>query len=214
MVHMHWSYLLQTAFIGLGILLLAEYGYRRRWWRGEGARKLVHIMVGVFAATWPWYLDWLEIRLISITLVVGFVVCMRLKLFQSLGSIERLSYGEVLFALMIGGVTLITQAKGIYAAAVLHLAVADGLAALIGTRFGKSTRYAVFGHRKSVVGTGAFFVTSLVILTGWNIGAHANAPVLLLAGLALGAAILENVGVYGSDNVLVPTYVAVFLCTM
>lgn len=203
---MHYLDLVIAGLIGLLTLLAAEYGYIKKWWHGEGARKFVHIVVGIQVAVWPLYLDWFEIRLISIALTIGFIICMRLKVFQSIGAVERLSYGEVLFALAIGGLTLVTDSRAIYAAAILHLSVADGLAALMGIQFGKKTRYKVFGHTKSVVGSGTFFLASVLILSLYGCISSAISLPWIVGG-ALVATILENVGVYGLDNILVPVFV-------
>ena len=208
---MHYFDLMIAGFIGLLTLLVAEYGYRRQWWRGEGARKLVHITVGVQAAVWPLYLDWFEIRLISIVLTIGFIVCMQLRLFQSIGTVKRLSYGEVLFTLMIGALTLVTDSAATYAAAMLHLSVADGLAALIGQRFGRGNRYKVFGHTKSIAGSGAFLLTSLIILTAYSFIAPPGLAWWAVLGGAITATILENIGTFGSDNILVPAFIIAML---
>ena len=197
--------------LGLATLLVAEFGFKKHWWRGEGARKLVHIVVGCQVAVWPLYLDWNEIRMISIVLAIGFVVSMRLKKFQSIGSVARLSYGEILFTLIIGGLTLVTDSPSIYAAAILHLSLADGMAALMGLRYGRMTGYTVFGARKSLVGTLAFFVVSMTILTAYAV----IAPVgLSIPQIVLGSAIaagLENIGVLGLDNLLVPSFIVGYL---
>ena len=208
--HMHYLDLFIAGLAGLLTLLIAEYGYIRKWWQGEGARKFAHIVIGVQVAIWPFYLDWFEIRLISIVLTIGFIVCMRLRVFKSIGAVDRLSYGEVLFALAIGGLTLITQSHAIYAVAVLHLSVADGLAALMGLRFGKRTRYKVFGHTKSVVGSAAFFFVSLALLSTYAVFWGTISLPWVITG-ALIATALENIGVYGVDNILVPVSIVALL---
>lgn len=208
---MHFSHLFIAALLGLATLLVAEYGWHKRWWHGEGARKLAHICIGVQVAVWPLYLDWFEIRLISIALAVGFVLSMRRRWFKSIGSVSRLSYGEVLFALMIGALTLVTQNEAIYAAAMLHLSLADGAAALIGLRWGRMNTYRVFGHTKSVTGTVTFFLVSIGILTTYSVLSFAGLawPLILLG--ALGASFLENIGILGLDNLLVPAFVVALL---
>lgn len=200
-----------AASLGLATLLVAEFGYRQHWWRGEGARKLAHMFIAVQVATWPLYLDWFEIRLISILLVVGFVVSMRLKLFQSIVSVSRISYGEVLFALVIGGLTLVTTAPSVYAAAMLHLGLADGMAALIGTRWGKMTGYRVFGASKSLVGSLAFLAVSLGILIAYSLIAPAGLAWQYIILGATVATLLENIGVLGTDNILVPGFIVALL---
>lgn len=203
---MHYLDLIIAGLMGLLTLLVAEYGYLQKWWHGEGARKFAHIIIGLQIAIWPMYLDWFEIRLISVVLTIGFIVCMRLRVFQSIGDIERISYGEVLFTLAIGTITLFTDSPAIFSAAILHLSVADGMAAIIGSKYGKKTRYRVFGHTKSLVGSGAFFVTSVAILGVYGLVSGDIMLPWIVAG-ALGATVLENVGVYGLDNLLVPAFV-------
>lgn len=208
---MHFSYLVVAAVLGLATLLVAEFGWHKRWWHGEGARKLAHMFIAVQVAVWPLYLDWFEIRLISIALVVGFIVSMRLGWFQSIGSVSRLSYGEVLFALVIGGLTLVTDSPSIYAAAMLHLGLADGMAALIGTRWGRMTGYRVFGATKSLVGSLAFLVVSLAILTAYSLIAPAGLAWQFIVFGAVIASALENIGVLGTDNILVPSFIVLLL---
>lgn len=200
-------YLTIAALVGLATLLVAEYGWHKGWWHGEGARKLAHMLIGIQVAIWPLYLDWFEIRLISIGLAFGFIVSMRLRWFRSIGSVSRLSYGEVLFALMIGALTLVTQSDAIYAAAMLHLSIADGAAALMGLRFGRTTTYRVFGHTKSLVGSLSFFVASLGILVAYAVIVPGGLPLHIIALGALGATLLENLGILGLDNIFVPAYV-------
>lgn len=204
---MHFLYLSIAGSLGLLTLLFAELGHRRGWLMGEVARKFVHVLISLQVAVWPLYLSWDEIRLISIVLTIGFVICLQLRLFQSVRSVSRLTYGEVLFTLIIGALTLVTQSEAIYAAAILHLGLADGLAAIIGIRYGKKTRYKVFGHTKSAVGTATFLVTSIFILSAYSILSNAGLPWEFIVIGALGASVFENIGVYGSDNLLVPGYV-------
>lgn len=211
---MHFFFLTIFALLGLATLLVAEFGYAHGWWKGEGARKLVHIGVGVQAAAWPLYLDWDEIRLISIALAIGFIISMQLKIFHSIGSVSRLTYGEILFALIIGALTLVTDSPSIYAVAMLHLCLADGLAALVGLRFGGATMYKIFGSSKSIVGTFTFFIVSLTILTAYSFLAPAGLALWWIVIGAAVAAFLENVGVLGLDNLLVPSFIVIFLTAL
>ncbi|MEJ0072596.1 MAG: hypothetical protein WDN27_00660 [Candidatus Saccharibacteria bacterium] len=57
---------------------------------------------------------------------------------------QRPTYGEIFFALIVGLLTFITSAKAIYAAAILQMSLADGFAAIIGSRFGRDNKYHVF----------------------------------------------------------------------
>lgn len=209
---MHVLYLFATAAGGLVILGLSEYVGRRGWLAsGEKVRKLAHILVGMFAATWPFYLHKYEIQLVSLGLVVGVLVSVKLGWFRQSRTITRRTYGELFFAAAIGLVTLLSADAMIYGVAMLHLSLADGMAALVGVRWGRAYRYEALGALKSLPGTFAFFVVSIALIFGYTQLAGVFIPVALLVGISLGAALLENIGNWGIDNISVPSFVACML---
>lgn len=195
----------------LVMLIVAEVCANQRVLYGESIRKLVHIVVGTYVAFWPFMLDWNDIRILSLAFAIVVFVSTRVKVFQSVRSVRRLSYGEMFFALSVGFLTLITESKGIYAAAILQMAWADGAAALIGQAYGKKTRYSIFATQKSLVGTAAFLAVSLAILIGYAHYSVAGLAWEYIVLAAVGATILENLGVLGLDNLLAPAYVGVLL---
>jgi dolichol kinase len=109
----------------------------------------------------------------------------------------------------------------IFAAAMLELGVADGLAAVIGTRYGKKTRFKVLGQTKSRHGTATFFICSLAIIFWAVYSLHSSligfdvVGILVTFALSVGVSLTltaaELVGVKGSDNITVPFIAAVSL---
>lgn len=192
------------------ILLGSELWWRNHITHSEFSRKFVHITVGSFVAFWPFFLSWNQIRLLSLGFLVVVGISKYLHLFKAIHSVQRPTLGELYFALAVGLMTLITHNKWIYMAALLQMSLADGFAAVMGVRFGKQS-YLVFSHRKSMVGTATFFVTSLAILAVYSqlAGVHLNA--IFILGAAALAAVIENFAVAGLDNLLVPLLVAVLL---
>jgi dolichol kinase len=71
--------------------------------------------------------------------------------------------------------------------------------------------YRVFGQRKSIPGTLAFFVTSVAILTGFVVWGHSELGLVALIGVAAFASIVENVAIKGLDNLLLPVLVGALL---
>src|SRR5204863_6584380 len=129
---------------------------------------------------------------------------------------KRQTYGELLYPLGIGLTALISQDKYIFMAAVLHLALADGLAAIVGIRYGGNTQYRIFGQTKTLIGTATFMFVSMLIIIGlllWTPYGLMPAQTIMLVSLPLLAAAAENVGVQGLDNVLVPVLVTIALTT-
>jgi phytol kinase len=199
--------------LAIFILLVSnELWFRGRKVHDEFSRKFVHITVGSFVAFWPFFLSWNEIRLLSLAFFL--VVCLSkyLHIFRAIHSVQRPTWGELFFAIAVGGVTLITNNKWIYLAALLQMSLADGLAAVVGVQFGlKRTAYRVFGHTKTLVGSTTFALISIAILIGFSYFSHMSLTPLSIAGLALAATLIENCGVRGLDNLLVPVVVALGL---
>jgi phytol kinase len=204
-------YLILSVLAVLFILLLSEYGWRRHWFNNEVGRKFVHVTVGSFVAFWPFFLSWNEIRLLSVAFLVVVIISDRLKIFRAIHSVQRPTFGEICFAAVVGLLTLITQSKGIYAAALLQMSLADGFAAIVGTRYGRENKYHILGHTKSVAGTCAFLVTSILILTGYSVFSVNGLPISIVFAGAAGAALLENLGLRGLDNLLVPLFIGLLL---
>jgi phytol kinase len=200
-----------TCLIVGAVLLLAEFSKRGGWLSHEFGRKFVHISIGTFVAFWPLILSWPQIIMLSISFIIGISVSRWLNLFQAIHSVQRPTWGEVYFAAAVGLLALVTQDGWIYMAALLHMALADGLAAVIGVSFGKRNKYVVFGHIKSIAGTSTFFAISLGIIAGYMYQSGAAINPFAIAGIALGATVLENASPKGLDNITVPVWVAVAL---
>lgn len=193
------------------VLLISEYGWRKHWLANEFGRKFVHITVGSFVAFWPFFMTWNQIRLLSLAFLVVVIISDRLKLFHAINSVQRPTFGEICFAAVVGLLTFVSHSKGIYAASLLQMSLADGLAAVLGTRYGRDNKYHVLGHIKSVVGTATFVVVSLALLIGYGICSVAGLPTAVAIGASAIAAIIENFAPLGLDNLLVPLFIGVWL---
>jgi len=193
------------------LLVVSEIWWRSRRPHDEFSRKFIHISVGSFVAFWPFFLAWQQIRWLGVAFVVGVVVSKYFKVFTAIHAVERPTYGEVCFALAVVALTYVTHSRGIYMVAVLHMGLADGLAALSGTVYGGNNSYKVWGHKKSLAGSVAFLLCSVLLLVVYaTVQPHIIPPAVVLA-LALGATILENVAVLGLDNLVVPVLLAIAL---
>lgn len=194
----------------LVVLGLSEIGWRKHWLNNEAGRKFVHITVGTFVAFWPYFLSWTQVRLLSAAFLVGVVISSYFKIFRAIHSVQRPTYGEVFFALTVGLLTFVTHDKAVYTVALLQMSLADGFAAIVGTRFGRDNKYHLLGHNKSVVGTVTFLLISLTILAMYSMGVHHLAAwVIVFGGLA--ATMLENIAPFGLDNITVPLFIGLLL---
>lgn len=189
------------------ILVGSELWWRKHITHGEFSRKFVHITVGSFVAFWPFFLSWNQIRLLSLGFLIVVGISKYFRLFRAIHSVQRPTMGELYFALSVGLITVITHDKWIYAASLMQMSLADGFAAVMGVRFGRQS-YLVFSHRKSLVGTLTFFFTSLAILAAYAQLASVHLGAVFMIGAAALAALIENLGVAGLDNLLVPIAIA------
>lgn len=195
----------------LAVLCASEWGWRRHWLKGELGRKFIHILVGTFVAFWPFFLTWNQIRLLSVAFLVSVIVSHYFRIFTAIESVQRPTYGEIFFALVVGLLTFITHSKGIYAAALLQMSLADGLAAIIGTWLGGNNSYRLLGNRKSVAGTMTFLLVSFGLLIGYGLFSAAGLSTAAAAVICVAATAIENLGAFGIDNLLVPLLITLLL---
>jgi phytol kinase len=171
----------------------------------------VHIAVGVFVAFWPFFLSWRQIQLLSLSFVIVISISVKFNIFRSIHAVKRGVLGEVLFAIVIGMLAVIVTNKWIFAASMLQLSLADGLAAIVGLGWGEHNTYKILGHHKSLAGSLAFFFCSVLIMIGYVAVSPATADVTTLLWLPIIATIAENLAVNGTDNIVIPLLVGLAL---
>jgi phytol kinase len=197
------------------ILLIAELLSERKLLRGEYLRKFVHITAGTFIAFWPWLISWRTIQFLSLIMILVMVTNKYIGFFNYHGKVRRPSYGDYFFAAAIFISATISHNKIFFALAILEVALADGLAAVAGIGLGKKWEYKVLGSKKTVVGTSVFWIASTMILTAGLLAAHDlftfRDYYYLLLLLPPGLTVLENIAVYGVDNLVIPVFLIIIL---
>lgn len=193
------------------ILVFAEYLSRYKGVHSELTRKIVHILVGMFVAFWPFFLSWRQIQFLSLLFLVTVLISIKLKIFNSIHAVSRNSMGEILFAVVIGVLATISTDQWVFAAAMLHLSLGDGLAAIIGLAYGEHNSYRLLGRTKSLAGSLAFFFASLAIMF-WYVSFSGSEPsAVSMLWLPVIATVAENLSGEGTDNLVIPLLVALVL---
>lgn len=183
----------------------------------ETSRKIIHMLTGAYIAFWPLFIPWTYIQLLSLALIAVIVLSYRYNIFRSIHEVDRLTSGELMFPLAIAVCAFIEPAAWMFTAAILHLAIADSMAAIVGTKWGNKSSYKIFNHKKSVTGSLAFIATSFAILLSTTFFVEPmNLPsaVWLLGIMPLVLVVLENISFYGADNLTVPLAVIVMLAAL
>jgi dolichol kinase len=187
------------------LLIFSELLWRTRLLRGEPARKCLHIIIGSYVASWPYFMTFEHIQWLGIAMLVGVVLSHKFHIFHAITDVKRHSWGDILYAVGMLLAATLAQAPWVFALAILHMSIADGLAGLVGSHYGKSNQYTVFGHRKSWIGSGAFIIASMTLMLLFLVVRPDDITPLACLGVPFLAAALENIGIKGSDNVLIPT---------
>jgi phytol kinase len=186
----------------------------------EVQRKLVHIGTGLYALTLPWLFadDWPVYMLVGLTLIV--MLFLRIPAFakggigETLHGVERQSYGDILLALSVGTVFLLSEGHAIlYLLPISILTLADAAAALTGSRYGRKF-FTIEGGQKSIEGSTAFFVITLVLtMVCLLLLSDVSRPNVILLAVMVAAfgTLVEADSWRGYDNFFLPVGLLVFL---
>lgn len=195
------------------IISAVDLVWNKKLVKGEMARKISHILTGLVVAFSPYFLTWREMQIAWIIALLFLAVVRATGLIKSLYDVDRRSLGDVVGPFTLGVLTLFEPDPLIFTVATLYLTLSDGLAAIVGTRYGKGNSYKVVGATKSIAGTAAFLVVSVLIALGVLLCTDTFQPSigLLVVVLPVANTVVENVAGYGLDNVAVPVFVFSYL---
>ena len=198
------------------IVLVVQILYHYRLVAGEHSRKLTHILIALWMSVWMFYLAPIQIVYLGVCLILGIFIAQRFHMLSSIFDINRPTYGEPMFVMGVILTAIFFQHPAVYALAVINLGVADGFAAIIGTRYGGSDKswltrkLSVLGSTKTMIGM--FTVIAVTIISGliFHILAvsyyrpdiiftivHIVSTSVIIAGL-------EFIGTKGIDNLAIP----------
>lgn len=205
-----------VAAIGIAVLLiLSEIGWKRFQLRDELARKFVHVTSGSFIATFGFWVPYRWIMVLSVGFILVNIINRYTNFFHAIHAVERKSWGDVLFGAGVFAAAWLEPSGWLFFAAIMQVSLADGFAAIAGVTYGmKHGRYYLFGQPKSVVGSLVFVSVSFVVLTAvlfldpYFADPFSLLPFVLVLSLMLTC--LENLAVFGADNLVLP--IATILC--
>lgn len=204
----------------LVLFALGELMYHKFSVKSELSRKFVHLGTGLLTMLFPLLLSdhWFVLILCtSFLLILG--LSLKFNLLQSINKIDRKSHGSVLYPIVVYILFLFYTTQGhliYFYLPILILAICDPIAALVGKRwpFG---RFTILNETKTILGSFAFFVSSLVLcsLVFLSFGID-NLFSLILAAILLSfvTAIIEALSQKGFDNFFIPVFAAAVMVLM
>ena len=189
----------------LAIIAVAFVLYRFTKIGSEGVRKFIHILVSGWVLILVNCYDslaWAVIGPVTFIFLNAAFVYSGFSKYLGMGNRKR-DNGLIYYPLSIL-VLVIMMYNGladerIVISSVLMMGFGDGLAALIGSRFGRHG-YSFIGGKKSLEGTLTMFAVSLTIL----LVVYSEGPWYVSLLVAIFATLLENITPLGFDNITVP----------
>lgn len=150
------------------------------------------------------------VEVMAVIMGLGVYFFKRIKIFRSIYTVKRPTYGEVSYAAGIGLTAFLFHEPAVYCLAILNLGIADGLAAVIGRKFGRCNKKSkVFGI-KSFAGSSACFLFALasgaVFWTTVELAPTVNPEIgiVYVTAAALIIAAAELFADKGIDNIIIP----------
>ncbi|MEO9531779.1 MAG: hypothetical protein ABJG68_13445 [Crocinitomicaceae bacterium] len=223
------------AYSGIFLVLFAlgEFLYHKVSVPIEITRKFVHIGTGIICLSFPFFLEshW-SVLFLTVSFAVILVLSKKYQLLKSINAVRRATSGAMLFPLVIYLMFWVYSIYGqhnitgqhlehqefsrfslggtiFYFLPILILSVSDPVAALFGKKWSYG-RYSVWGNRKTVVGSSAFFGSAFILSAFFVIPNTINLNCGLLICLCVAAAstALEAISDKGYDNLFIPLSVA------
>ncbi|OIP80267.1 MAG: hypothetical protein COT39_04495 [Parcubacteria group bacterium CG08_land_8_20_14_0_20_48_21] len=181
-------------------ILGAEFLKRKFSLPSAFTRRAIHIGTAIVAGVAPIFVTKGEIFWVSIIFAIILFIGRAYHLFSAIHSVERYTFGEVYLPLGVAFTALFFLPQNIQAFqfGIFIMGISDAIGGLVGEKFGKHP-LSIFGNKKTMEGSLAFFVVSLV-LTAIFVPLISYKLILVPAILTL----VELCFVYGLDNLVLP----------
>lgn len=213
--------LIAISLIYIGLVIALSSLVKKKASDGELSRKIVHILL----ANWIFLAPLFDSIFFCLVLPFAFIIINSLSVkYDLISSMERegsqRNWGTVYYAIGLFVVTGLSYISGMWSIALIGMLVlgyGDGLAALIGRKYGKANKISEAG--KSLAGSlvvflAGFFISLLVGLYGMVRDQIGPLPIqaLLLISILTGlySALLEISGTNGRDNISLPIFSGIF----
>jgi phytol kinase len=191
------------------IVLTAELLHRYTNAKPEHVRKVVHIGTGnVMLIAWLLQLPaWVGITSAVLAGIMT-LISYRFPILPGVNSVGRKSLGTFFYSVSIGILTAIFWQLNLphYGViGILIMAWGDGLAAIIGQKYGKHP-YLILGNTKSWEGTLTMLIVSYTIVSIVLFSVQGNIWQTWVVGIpvAIAATAVESIAQWGLDNLSVP----------
>lgn len=179
----------------------------------EYTRKGIHIISSLITFLLPMYLDKPYVIALLVTLTLLNIFSHYTHFFKGIEESGRKGIGSILYptGVLISAVIFLPERTQEFQAGVLVLGFSDGLAAIIGKKFGRR-KLKIFTP-KTLEGSMTFFITTFIISTSflvlnanqYNSIASYLSLIIFIILASINLTIIEALFSRGMDNLIIPT---------
>ena len=183
-----------------------EFLKRKKILSVNSTRRMIHLGAAIIAFSFPAYLSLAQSLIMCLIVLMIMSFSRKISLFSHIHAVERKTWGEIFYpiGMMVAVFFFLPNNPESFRIVILILGISDLLANIVGTRWG--TKYFnIFGGKKTIEGTVAFCISTLIILLIFKI----SLPIAIFISLVAGA--VEFFSPYGSDNLTIPIVVSALL---
>ena len=192
------------------ILLLTLFfmmDYVKKWFslESEDSRKIVHVSSLLTVCTWPFFLDKYGIYIICILFILINIYTKKAGMFKAVHTVRRATIGaEILpVGIMISTFFFLPENRTSFIYGILIVCFSDLMAELVGKKL-KFYEYKIFGQKKSLGGSIAFFISTFLITSGMLIYLGTDIIISHVMIISVLLCLVEAVHTFGLDNFTLP----------
>ena len=192
------------------ILLLTLFfmmDYVKKWFslESEDSRKIVHVSSLLTVCTWPFFLDNYGIYIICILFILINIYTKKAGMFKAVHTVRRATIGaEILpVGIMISTFFFLPENRTSFIYGILIVCFSDLMAELVGKKL-KFYEYKIFGQKKSLGGSIAFFISTFLITSGMLIYLGTDIIISHVMIISVLLCLVEAVHTFGLDNFTLP----------
>ncbi len=194
------------------ILLLVTALSERYKLSKEVARKAIHILLGNWIFVAFYYFDSpVFAGIIPAVFIVVNYLSYKYNIIKAMeredDSLGTVWYAVSLFVIVV--LAFIVNRPIIAYSSILILAYGDGLAAVIGKKFGQQIRNQYI-HNKSLLGSMVMLIVSIIVTSACNIILLGRLEIIIVVLVSIIATLTEVLSHKGLDNLFLPITVAIF----
>ena len=192
------------------ILLLTLFfmiDYVKKWFslESEDSRKIVHVSSLLTVCTWPFFLENYGIYIICILFILINIYTKKAGMFKAVHTVRRATIGaEILpVGIMISTFFFLPENRTSFIYGILIVCFSDLMAELVGKKL-KFYEYKIFGQKKSLGGSIAFFISTFLITSGMLIYLGTDIIISHVMIISVLLCLVEAVHTFGLDNFTLP----------